>query len=170
MTPKPPESTHMAITLWWAIIAVEAIHQVLNVTMGILNRHESAAAALKRLEGGGSGAVNAHIAETTSVVVTVLMGGAALAVVGVLAWLVTKLRTPHVEGTRPSVARRCLALFGWYLAVRGIFTFAVVPTGAVPVALYAVDGSLRIIIGVAGVVAAVLLAQKEAVEWAGETK
>lgn len=165
--PQPtPETVVLAVKVWAVALALEVIHQVLNVAMGIANRFETAHEVGNRVsESQPQPLPEPRMVELMVVFTNIALGVVSLCIVGVLCWMVITLNR---KGRFVGFARRGLTYFGFYLGLRGLIAFAASPVGSVPLALFAIDGSLRIIIGVIGVVAVILCSKDETITWSGE--
>ncbi|AHI21770.1 hypothetical protein [Corynebacterium vitaeruminis] len=155
-----PESLRQAVWLWYAVIGLEVVHQGLNVAMTLMNKavaREQIKQALTGDQSYSDGFINATITLGTAVSALI-----ALAILGGVYYLVRSLR----EGTKSAgMAQRVLIYFAVYFALRALFLFVSSPDSNLPVALYAVDGCIQIVIGAAAAVAAYLSMNKDAVEW-----
>ncbi len=161
-----PESVQLAVKVWAVALLLEVLHQILNVVMGILNRAETAHEVSARVtESGTQPMPDAGTIQFMVVGTNVLLGILSLSIVAVLWWMVRSL---HHRGRFVGFARSGLTYFGIYLGLRGLFAFAAAPVGMVPIALFAVDGSLRILVGVAAVIAVVFCSREETITWSGE--
>lgn len=166
--PQPiPEAMALAVKVWAVALLLEVIHQILNVVMGIVNRAETAHEVGNRVSQSQAQQPEPEpqLVELMVVFTNVLLGLLSLCIVGVLCWMVLTLKR---KGRHVGFARRGLTYFGIYLGLRGMLVFIAAPVGSVPLALFAVDGSLRIIIGVAAIMAVVLCSKEETITWSGE--
>lgn len=139
---------------------------MLNVVISLLDTAALRAAAREvlseaQMELLGDGAVNA--AATAS---ALIMGMLGILMMGLLLWMVLLFRKRSRHAAK---ARRLLLFFGFYLGFRILMIFMLSPGATdVPVAFYAVDGSLQILIGVLGVLTVLLSFRQETLKWTGE--
>lgn len=163
-----PETIRLLLQIWLVVLGVEVAHQILGVVMSLLDTSALRAAARDMLspeqaEQVGEGVLNG--AAIASVVLSALLG---IAFMGLLAWMLHLVR---IRSRRAPMARRLLLVFGFYFAFRILLIFMLTPGGSdVPVALYAVDGSLQIIVGVGAVLALILGFRSETLKWTGEIR
>lgn len=110
--------------------------------------------------------VSDSLLEAVAGVSVVIMGLLAVAMMGILLWMVFLVKN---RSRRAGMARRLLLVFGFYFAFRILVIFLLTPGGSdVPLAMYAVDGSLQIIGGVAGLLTLLLGFRAEMLKWTGE--
>lgn len=156
----------MFVQLWLLVLGLEVTHQVLNVVIGLLDTSVLKASAREsmsdaQLEMLGEDALGA--AATGSIVV---MGLLSVAMMGLLLWMLLLFRK---RSRQAAMARRLLLFFGFYFGFRILMIFLLTPGASdVPVAFYAVDGSLQILIGVLAVLTVILSFRQETLKWTGE--
>lgn len=152
------------LILWSAMVGLELLHQILNVVMALLDPTAMRAAARSQdaAEGVSDAVVNASVTAAT-----LLVGLLNLIILGVLAWMILIV---NKRGKRLPTALMLLMIFSLFFALRALLLFLASPTGDVPIALFAVDGSIQILVAVAGVLAYLLARQPEALSWLGPTE
>ncbi|BAC17264.1 hypothetical protein [Corynebacterium efficiens] len=156
-----PETVRQMLILWSAMVGLELLHQILNVVMGLLDPTAMRAAARRQdaAEGVSDVVLNASVTAAT-----LLVGLLNMIIVGVLAWMILIV---NKRGKRLPTALMLLMIFSLFFALRALFLFLASPTGDVPIALFAVDGSIQILAAVAGVLAYLLARRPEALAWLG---
>lgn len=161
-----PDTIRLFVQLWLLLLGLEVIHQVLNVVISLLDTAALKASAREvlseaQMELLGDGAVNA--AATASALIMGLLG---VLMMGLLLWMVLLFRKRSDHAAK---ARRLLLFFGFYFGFRILMIFLLSPGATdVPVALYAVDGSLQILIGVLAVLTVLLSFRQDTLKWTGE--
>lgn len=150
--------------LSWAImIAGELLHQILTVTAVVIDPSELIAAAKQAAKTKGE--------EVSESVVSASMWGsvaiAALIQLAIIALFAAALVALQKQKKWAPTARRLLQVFSVFFALRVFAVFVTRPaSSAVPVAFFAFDGVVQIIIGVAGALGLFYASQKEATDWA----
>lgn len=159
-----PETVRQMLILWSAMVGLELLHQILNVVMALLDPTAMRAAARSQdaAEGVSDAVVNASVTAAT-----LLVGLLNLIIVGVLAWMILIV---NKRGKRLPTALMLLMIFSLFFAIRALFLFLASPTSDVPLALFAVDGSVQILAAVAGVLAYLLARRPEALAWLGPSE
>lgn len=159
-----PETVRQMLILWSAMVGLELLHQILNVVMTLLDPTAMRAAARSQdaAEGVSDAVVNASVTAAT-----LLVGLLNLIIVGVLAWMILIV---NKRGKRLPTALMLLMIFSLFFAIRALFLFFASPTSDVPLALFAVDGSVQILAAVAGVLAYLLARRPEALAWLGPSE
>lgn len=161
-----PDTVRLFCQLWLAILLLEIVHQVLNVVMSLLDPSALQATARESLSPEQLEQVPGSVVDGVAVASVVLMGLFALVIMGVLAWMMVLVRN---RSKHAATARRLLLVFGFYFAFRILIIFMMSPgTSDVPVAFYAVDGSLQIIVGVAAVLSLILSFRPDTLKWTRE--
>ena len=156
---RQPESVRLLILLWAGALGGELIHQILNMVMSFLD--PSAFFAAAREAGENEALVSASV--YASIIVVGLLS---LLIVGVLALM---LRLVHRRSKYAPMARRMLLFFGFYFGFRTLLLFTASPGASdVPVAMYLIDGSLQILVGVAAVLAVIFGMRQDCLKWTGE--
>lgn len=161
-----PETIRLMLLLFAIAVGGEVIHQILNVVMGLMDPSALLAAAKDALSEEqaaelGDGAV------TTSVYASMFLAGAlGLAIMGLLAFMLVLI---HRRSSYAALARRMLLVFGFYFGFRILLLLIATPGGNdVPVAMYLLDGSVQIIVGVAAVLGLVFSFRQETLRWTRE--
>ncbi|MDK8450342.1 hypothetical protein [Corynebacterium mastitidis] len=165
----PPESVSLLTRVWALVLGAELLHQVLSMTMTLMDT-AALKAATKEIaqQQGVEGEVSDSLISAAAYLGVILSGAIALTIVAVLWWMLAVVRRRHRWA---AAGRRITMIFAFYFAVRAISVFSLVPGGTkVPVALYAVDGSLQILAGVGAAVALVFVFRRETLVWTGELK
>ncbi|AGF71426.1 hypothetical protein [Corynebacterium halotolerans] len=161
-----PESVRLLILLWAGALAGEALHQILNVVMSLIDPSALLAAARETVDTEQAPEVADALITTSAYSAVVVAAVIAVAIVGLLAWMLTLIRK---RSRHAPMARRLLLIFGFYFGIRTLMLFMVSPGASdVPLALYLFDGSLQILIGVAAVLALIFGARRETLQWTGE--
>lgn len=161
-----PETIRLLLTLWAVAVGGEIIHQILSMTMSFMDPSALVAAARQGQEGEESTALaesTVSLAIYASVIITGLIG---ILIMGLLVWalVLIKRRSKHA-----GVARRMLMVFGFYFGFRIIMLFTVSPGASdIPLAMYIIDGSLQIIVGVVAVLGLVFSFRPETLKWTRE--
>lgn len=163
---EKPETIRLMLLLFAVAIGGEVIHQILNVIIGLMDPSALLAAARDALSEEqaaelGEGAVN------TSVYASMFLAGAlGLAIMGLLAFMLVLI---HRRSSYAGLARRMLLVFGFYFGFRILLLLIATPGGNdVPVAMYLLDGSVQIIVGVAAVLGLVFSFRQETLKWTRE--
>ncbi len=159
-----PETLRQILQLWSVMVILELIHQVLNVTMGLLD--PSAMRAAVRDQSAAEG-MSDTVINSTVTAATLLTGLINVIIVGVLAWMIMIV---NKRGKRMPTAFLLLIMFTFFFVFRALLVFLASPATDIPVGLYALDGSIQILLAVAGVIAYLLSRQAEVVEWIGPVK
>lgn len=160
-----PESVRYLVTTWRIIVALEILHQLLNVALVIADPSALRAAAKEALGSNGGPGIEApqamlDLAVYGSAVFSALVGIAIQAGLLVATFLIS--RRKRAAGG----ARRLLLFFGIYLVIRGLAVFTLGYGGtAAPVALVAGDGALQLLSGVAAAAALVFGGRQETLQW-----
>lgn len=148
---------------WMVLLAAEVLHQIINLVMSILSRDELVY-GLQELNIEQDGQLPDNLLLLSAIISAVVMF---LIAIGILWYAACAVRWVHVVTKRASVHLRFLSFFAIYVVLRGILVFFADPTGAIPVAFYAVDGCLRICIGVLGVMVLWAGNKRELLQWVG---
>lgn len=163
---RKPETVRLMLLLFAVAVGGEILHQVLNVVIGLMDPSALLAAARDAVSEEqaaelGEGTV------TTSVYASIfLAGGLGIAIMGLLAFMLVQInRRSRYAG----LARRMLLVFGFYFGFRILLLFFAAPGGNdVPLAMYLVDGSVQILVGVAAVLGLVFSFRPETLRWTRE--
>lgn len=163
-----PETVRLLLQIWLVVLTLEVVHQVLGVIMSLLDTSALRAAVRQSLSPEQVEQAGESLLNGAAVVGVILMGLFAIVLMGVLAWMLHLVRN---RSRHAPMARRMLLVFGFYFAFRILLIFMLTPGGTdVPVALYAVDGSLQILVGVGAVLALILSFRSETLKWTGEIR
>lgn len=161
-----PETVRLMLLLFAVAVGGEVLHQILNVIIGVMDPSALLAAAREAMTEEqaaelGEGAV------TTSVYASMFLAGAlGVAIMGLLAFMLVLINR---RSRHSGLARRMLLVFGFYFGFRLLLLFAATPGGSdVPVAMYLVDGSVQILVGVAAVLGLVFSFRQETLRWTRE--
>lgn len=161
-----PETIRLLIGLWAVAVGGEIIHQILSMTMSFMDPSALVAAARQRQEGEDATVIaesTVSLAIYASVIITGLLG---IFIMGLLVWalVLIKQRSKHA-----GVARRMLMVFGFYFGFRVLMILAASPGASdIPLAMYIIDGSLQIIVGVVAVLGLVFSFRPETLKWTRE--
>lgn len=160
-----PESVYYMLRMWLLAVVLEAIHQLLTVAIGFTNVDGLVSMVHKQLEEADQPLSEplARVAAYGSIVVGGLI---ALAIVGVLLWMLHILR----KGTkRAGVARRIWFAFSIYFTLRLLLTFLATPAGSkAPDWLIMLDGMLVILTGVAAILGLIFSLRRDTLDYTGE--
>lgn len=162
---QAPESVSLAVKLWYGIVALECLHQVMNVVIGWIDPSElleRSQDSTFQLPGGEPTSQQMHFAVYFSLITSAALAMCIMAIVLVGANRVLK-RQKYAENMR-----RMLLFFGVYLAFRGITPFLMVVSPAVPVGVALFDGALQILVAVGAALAAILGSRAETRAWTQE--
>lgn len=162
--PTRSETLQQVLTLWAVMVGLELVHQIFNVLIGLLD--PSALRAAARQQSAAEGLSDA-VVNATATAAVLLMGLLNLAIIGVLTWMIFAVKN---RSKRAPTAYMLLMIFSFFFAFRALLVFMASPSGDVPVALYAIDGSIQILTAVVGIIAYLLARKPEVVEWIGPTK
>lgn len=158
-----PEAVRFMLLSWAIMIAGELLHQILTIAAIAIDPSELVVAAKQAAKAKGE--------EVSESVVSASMWGsiavAALIQLAIIALFVAALVALQKQKKWAPTARRLLQVFSIFFAIRVLAVFVTRPaSSAVPLAFYAVDGVVQIIIGVAGALGLFYASQKEATDWA----
>lgn len=148
------------LVLWSVMLGLELVHQIINMIMSLIDPSEFKAAA--RQQGAAEGLAD-NVVDSAAIGAIVVLGIFNLIIIGVLALMLTRIaKRSKIAGT----ARLMLTLFSLIFVLRALMLFFAAPGGTtVPLAWYAVDGSLQIVISVVGVLAVLMVRKPESVDW-----
>ncbi len=158
-----PEAVRYMLACWVVMIAGELLHQILTVIAVVLDP-----AALKE---SARAAAKARGEDLTDAVMSLGIIGSvvfmALIQLAVVALFAVALNALAKQRKWAPSARRLLQIFSIFFALRAVSLFLVRPgSSAIPVAFYACDGIIQIILAVAGVLGVFYASQKESVAYA----
>lgn len=157
-----PESVRYMLVCWAVMIAGELLHQILTVISAVLDPSPLKESARSAAKARGQDITDAML--TTGVWTSVaIMALIQLAFLGLFtAALVALARR---KKWAPN-ARRVLQIFSIFFALRALALFMMRPAStAVPIAFYAFDGIIQIILAVAGVLGLFYASQKETLDY-----
>lgn len=148
---------------WVIMIAGELLHQILTMAAIVIDPSELVAAAKQAAKTRGE--------EVSESVVSASMWGsmaiAALIQLAIIALFAVALVALRKQKKWAPTARRLLQVFSIFFAARVLAVFVTRPASStVPLAFYALDGVVQIIIGVAGALGLFYASQKESTDWA----
>lgn len=155
-----PASLQQAKMLWLVAVVIEVIHQALSVVMTFLNKDQAVSQVKDSLPAGQDYTdqmINASViaAAIGALVITLL-------ILGVVVYFVLRLAQ---AGKKAITAQKVLTYFAVYFVLRAFLLFLASPTSDLPIALYATDGVLQIIVAALAAVAAVIAMNKESADW-----
>ena len=160
-----PESVYYMLRMWLLAVVLEAIHQLLTVIIGFTNVDGLVSLVQKQLEDSDQPLSEplARVAAYGSIVVGGLI---ALAIVGVLLWMLHILRK---RTKRSGIARRIWFAFSIYFTLRLLLTFLATPAGSkAPDWLIMLDGMLVILTGVAAILGLIFSLRRDTLDYTGE--
>lgn len=160
-----PAAVAASVLAWIAALGLELVHQGLSVAMSLINRGPAQASMSKLLAEQGQTPDPALLsaAYTFSVVA---MGGLALVILAVVAWIVGLYRGGKKHS---ATARRVLTYFGMYFGIRAVLLLVASPTNTdIPTVLYAIDGCVQIAVATAALLGVTFGLKKESLKHTGE--
>lgn len=157
-----PEAVRYMLLSWAVMIAGEFLHQILVVTAAVLDPAPLREQAKEQAKAAGEQASDAMLNVSVYGAIAVM----ALIQLAFILLLALALRAIKQQKSWAANARRLLQVFGVFFGVRVLTLFMLSPAAtSLPVAFYAFDGIIQIILGVAGVMGIVYSADKASVEW-----
>lgn len=167
---KRPETVVYMLWLWLGVVAGETVHQILNVVLTLLNHDVLMAQAKQMVESASGGEDGEEVSD--SFIEMAAYGSVALSAaiaVGVLVLLLFLLKSLAGPSKRAGTSRRIWFAFSIYFGFRILLTFMVTPAGAdVPDWLFAADGMVQILVGVAAVLGLIFSIKPETLDYTGE--
>lgn len=165
-----PEAVRYMLACWAVMIAGELLHQLLTVISVVIDPAPLKESAKQATKGQGDALSDATL--NAGMWATVVVAGLIqLAIIGVFA---AGLSAVSSQKKWAPGARRMLQLFAVFFAIRAAALYVALPSStAVPVAFFAADGIIQIILAVAGVLGVIYSSQKESrdyVEAGADTK
>ncbi|WKE51238.1 hypothetical protein J8244_02705 [Corynebacterium tuberculostearicum] len=165
-----PESVTYMLWLWLGALCGEAVHQVLNVVLTLLNHDVLMSQAKEMAKSAPAGVDEAQLSDaflrTAAYGSVALSAAISLAIIVLLAFL---LRSLANRSKRAGTSRRVWFAFSLYFGFRILLTFMVTPAGAdVPDWLFAADGMVQILVGVAAVLGLIFSVRAETLDYTGE--
>ncbi|WP_144412221.1 hypothetical protein [Corynebacterium uterequi] len=159
-----PEAATLMLRLWAAAVGAELIHQIISIISGFLDPSELLAASKESLSDNPQFADMPDAMLRLSVYVSIgLLGLLNLAIVGGLGAAVVLISR---RGRTAPGAQRLLIVFSIFWAVRGLVILTAQATyPGLPDWLVLLDGSLQIIIAVAGVLGIIFARKPETVSY-----
>nr|WP_255716856.1 hypothetical protein [Corynebacterium sp. ACRPR] len=156
--------------LWLGVVAGETVHQILNVVLTLLNHDVLMAQAKQMVESTSGGEDGEEVSD--SFIEMAAYGSVALSAaiaVGVLVLLLFLLKSLAGPSKRAGTSRRIWFAFSIYFGFRILLTFMVTPAGAdVPDWLFAADGMVQILVGVAAVLGLIFSVKPDTLDYTGE--
>lgn len=166
MTQKKPEVVRLMLLLFAVAVGGEVLHQILSITIGLMDPSALFAAAKETMSAEQAAQISDGALRATVIASILVTGGIGIAVMGLLAFMLALI---HRRSKFAGLARRMLLVFGFYFGFRILMLFMATPGGnGVPVAMYLVDGSIQIIVGVAAVLGLIFSFREEVLKWTGE--
>lgn len=163
---KKPDAVRLLLLLFAVAVGGEILHQILNIIIGLMDPSALIAAARENLSAEEAEQISDGQLRLTALVSILLAGGLGLAVMGLLAFMLGLI---HRRSKHAGLARRMLMVFGFYFGFRILLLFMASPGGNdVPVAMYLLDGSVQIIVGVAAVLGLLFSFRTETLKWTRE--
>ncbi|WP_070463762.1 hypothetical protein [Corynebacterium sp. HMSC29G08] len=160
-----PETVRYMLACWAFMIGGELLHQALAVVSLLMDPAELIASAKEasKQTGAMSGAMSEGLMNVAVWGSVALMALIQLSVLALFAFALASIsRQRKMAGT----ARRLLMVFSVFFALRALMVFAMRPASTtVPLAFYAFDGVIQIMLGVAGALGLFYASQKESVVW-----
>lgn len=158
-----PEAVRFMLGCWAVMILGELLHQILTVISVIIDpsalKESARQAAKARGEEIADAAMNAGVWSSVF-----NMAAIQLLIIGLFAAALIALQ--NQKRWAPS-ARRLLQVFSIFFVIRGLTLFVMRPVStAVPIAFYAFDGVIQIILAVAAGLGVFYASQKESRDWA----
>ena len=156
---KKDDTIKLLLMVWSAMIVFELIHQILNIVMSFVDPSAMRAIAKEQADAQGmpEAAVNA-----TVVAAILIMGLINLAVIVILTMMV---RSVKKRSKRLPTAFLLLTIFSFFFILRMLMLFFASPgSNDVPVALFAIDGCVQILVVVSAAVAYALSRTEEPVK------
>lgn len=167
---KRPETVVYMLWLWLGVVVGETIHQILNVVLTLLNHDVLMAQAKQMVESASGGEDGEEVSD--SFIEMAAYGSVALSAaiaIGVLVLLLFLLKSLAEPSKRAGTSRRIWFAFSIYFGFRILLTFMVTPAGAdVPDWLFAADGMVQILVGVAAVLGLIFSIKPDTLDYTGE--
>ena len=167
---KRPETVVYMLWLWLGVVAGETVHQILNVVLTLLNHDVLMAQAKQMVESASGGEDGEEVSD--SFIEMAAYGSVALSAaiaIGVLVLLLFLLKSRAGPSKRAGTSRRIWFAFSIYFGFRILLTFMVTPAGAdVPDWLFAADGMVQILVGVAAVLGLIFSIKPDTLDYTGE--
>ncbi len=166
MTEQKPEAVRLMLALFGVAVGGEILHQILSIVIGLLDPSGLTAAAKETMDAEQAAEISDN---TLGLMVTgsiIMAGFVGILVMGLLVFMLVLI---HRRSRHAGLARRMLLVFGFYFGFRILMLFMATPGGNdVPMAMYVIDGSVQIIVGVAAVLGLVFTFREETLRWTRE--
>ncbi|BAU94833.1 hypothetical protein N24_0571 [Corynebacterium suranareeae] len=160
---KKEDTVKLLLQMWALMIGLELVHQILNVVMSFLDPTSLRAVAKEQAESQG---LSDSIVNATVVVAILVMGFFNLIVVAILSWMIVMVKN---RSKRLPTAFLLLTIFSIFFILRVLMLFFSSPGGTdVPMALFAIDGCVQILVGVSAGVAYALSRTEQPVKMLSE--
>lgn len=156
-----PEIVSTYFGLWTCIIIFEVLHQGTNLVMSILSRDEM----IYAIQQVGGEAISELSDEILGVAAIISATVSFLIILGFVAYMRFGSKKVYTGGKKGQLHLRLLSFLAIYMVIRGFFVFFADPTGTLPIAFYAVDGCLRIAVGVAAALVVWAGNKRETFSW-----
>lgn len=161
---KRPEVITYLIGIWSFMVGAELLHQILSVTMSLLD--PSALKAAARETADENPEIPAAAVDLSVYLSIGFMALVMLVLLGLLLWMLALFAKQHKWS---GYARRLLYIFSLFFAFRMLLVFLATPGASdVPLWLFAFDGMVQIALGVAGILGVFFANKEEALAWTGE--
>lgn len=158
------ETLQLLFKVWAVMIGLELIHQIFNVVMTFMDPAALRAVAAEQATAEG---LSESMVDATVVAATLVMGLINLIVIAILAWMVVVVKK-HTK--RTPTAFMLLTIFSFFFMLRTLMLFFASPGAMdIPIALYAVDGCIQILIGVSAGIAYALSRSDESIKWLNDS-
>lgn len=145
---KKEDTVKLLIQMWAVMIGLELLHQILNVVMSFMDPTALRTVAKEQAAAQG---VSDGIVNATVIAAILIMGFFNLIVVAILSWMVVMVKN---RSKRLPTAFLLLTIFSFFFILRVLLLFFASPGGTdVPMALFAIDGCVEILVGVSAGVA-----------------
>lgn len=145
---KKEDTVKLLIQMWAVMIGLELLHQILNVVMSFMDPTALRTVAKEQAAAQG---VSDGIVNATVIAAILIMGFFNLIVVAILSWMVVMVKN---RSKRLPTAFLLLTIFSFFFILRVLMLFFASPGGTdVPMALFAIDGCVQILVGVSAGVA-----------------
>lgn len=156
-----PEAVRFMLVCWAVMIGGELLHQALTTIALVWDPAEliaSAKEASKQTQAMPEGLMDVAVWGSVALM--------ALIQLSVLVLFTVALGAINKQRKWAGNARRLLQVFSVFFALRALAVFGMRPASTVvPLAFYAVDGVIQIILGVAGVLGLIYASRKESADW-----
>lgn len=161
-----PEPVRLATAVWFLILGLELLHQVMSMVMLFLDPSELRHRAHEQLSDHPDPSVTPQMFDAAIYTSIVFTGLLAIVIMLGVAGAVFVYRS---GGKRAATMRRMLTFFGIYFVIRTVFLYGMSPdSSVVPVGVYIFDGALQILVGVGAALALYFSSRKESLHWVGD--